>query len=72
VPIQPNLRLGRVRFKHRFVELICIRWIPAYIRYLRYLGYFTNVVCHGTGASSWRTCQVPPPRWYKTATNESA
>jgi SAM-dependent methyltransferase len=27
-----------------FVELICIRWIPAYIRYL---GYFTNVVLLG-------------------------
>src|SRR2546421_10355546 len=27
-----------------FVELVCIRWIPAYIRYL---GYFTNFVLLG-------------------------
>jgi hypothetical protein len=28
-----------------FVELTCIRWIPAYIRYL---GYFTNFVMLGS------------------------
>src|SRR5205809_792752 len=28
-----------------FVELVCIRWIPAYIRYL---GYFTNFVLLGS------------------------
>jgi len=28
-----------------FVELACIRWIPAYIRYL---GYFTNFVLLGS------------------------
>ncbi len=28
-----------------FIELACIRWIPAYIRYL---GYFTNFVLLGS------------------------
>ena len=31
-----------------FIELVCIRWIPAYIRYL---GYFTNVVLLGSGSA---------------------
>jgi len=40
-----RLYLFLCSFTILFVELACIRWIPAYIRYL---GYFTNFVLLGS------------------------
>jgi Spermine/spermidine synthase domain len=36
-----RLRLFLVSFSLLFYELLCIRWIPAYVRYL---SYFTNII----------------------------
>ncbi len=37
----PRLRIFLVSFSLLFFELLCIRWIPAYVRYL---SYFTNFI----------------------------
>src|SRR3954447_11838700 len=38
---QPRLRIFLLSFTLLFFELLCIRWIPAYVRYL---SYFTNFI----------------------------
>src|SRR6476620_5719541 len=37
----PRARIFLISFSLLFFELLCIRWIPAYIRYL---SYFTNFI----------------------------
>src|SRR4030042_6221303 len=54
-------RLFIVSFLVLFFELVCIRWVPAYIRYLSYFSNFVLLACFlgmGTGLLlAWRKLQ---------------
>lgn len=46
-----RLRIFLISFALLFFELLCIRWIPAYVRYL---SYFTNFILLASFlASAW-------------------
>jgi hypothetical protein len=46
-PLLPSAgaRLFTVSFLILFFELVCIRWVPAYIRYLSYFSNFVLLSC---------------------------
>src|SRR5437588_283174 len=65
IVLDPRARILMVSFSVLFFELLCIRWIPSYIRYLSYFNNFillASFLGMGLGVLSarWERFRFPP------------